>query len=56
MKKLANRIERDYYQSQLNTSFKETIWHTPSKIQKKTNFHENASDECELASWKDVPG
>ena len=27
MKKLANRIERDYYQSQSNTSFKETNWY-----------------------------
>ena len=27
MKKLASRIERDYYQSQSNTSFKETNWY-----------------------------
>jgi hypothetical protein len=34
MKKLANRIERDYYQSQPNTSFNETNWHATYKILK----------------------
>ena len=67
MKKVAKIIERDFYPSETNTSFKETNWLEPNKSLKKTNWlepnkglkktiwHENACEECEACQLARCP-